>query len=175
MIIHIISLGGAPSPPQWDTLNMTLHLGIINREHHDWKKTDGSGPVSHWIFDNPEGKIPEPASNERLDPESKESYYQKTRKVLWQIYAEEPELLEDGTVILYQCGVKGANNGCRDAIEAEGFAHACAIFDESTNQYNLQPKGILDRNETTLWREIEDALPVVPLAALRCTTSFRLE
>ena len=149
---------------------MTLHLGIINREHHEWNRTDGNGTVTHWIFDEKEGKITEPAHQDRLEPASEESYFQRTRRVLRRIHEEEPELLEDGLVILYQCGVKGANNGTRDAIEAEGFEHLCAVFDQNTGQYNLQAKGVLKRGERTIMEDILDARPVVPFSSLKKTS-----
>ena len=153
-----------------ELLNMTLHLGILQRGHHEWKRTDGNGEVTHWIFLPEDGKIPNPAHQNKLEPTHEESYFQVTRRVLREIYEEEPELFEDDLVILYQCGLKGANNGCRDAIEAEGFEHLCAVFDEASGEYNLQAKGTLHRSQTPLWKSIQDARPVVPLASLRSTT-----
>ena len=119
---------------------MTLHLGILARGHHEWKRTDGKGQVTHWIY--PEAtKFSNPASKAKLDWEDDDSYYQETGLRLWKIFREEPELLEDGIVILYQCGVKGANNGARDAIVNEGLEHFCAVYNEDTGEYELQAKG----------------------------------
>ena len=80
---------------------MTLHLGILARGHHEWKRTDGKGQVTHWIY--PEAtKFSNPASKAKLDWEDDDSYYQETGLRLWKIFREEPELLEDGIVILYK-------------------------------------------------------------------------
>jgi hypothetical protein len=133
-------------------------------------RTDGDGEVTHWIYLPDDGKITNPAHQEKLEPTQEESFFQVTRRVLRKIYEEEPELFEDDLVILYQCGLKGANNGCRDAIEAEGFMHLCAVFDEASGLYNLQAKGTLNRTETPLWKSIQDARLVVSFSSLRSTT-----
>lgn len=146
---------------------MTLHILTMPRPGHTFETNDGDAITRHF-FDG--AKIANPVEQDKLEPSSENSYFRKARGRLQAIYEEEPELFEDGLVILYATGLTPAVLGARDATIAEGLECLVGIWDRDDECYNMQAQGVILRNEKSIAEKIYDARPVVPLSSLRCTT-----
>ena len=137
------------------------------RPGRTFETNDGDAITRHF-FDG--AKIANPVEQDKLEPSSENSYFRKARGRLQAIYEEEPELFEDGLVILYATGLTPAVLGAKDAIIAEGLECLVGIWDRDDECYNMQAQGVILRNEKSIAEKIYDARPVVPLSSLRCTT-----
>lgn len=146
---------------------MTLHILTMPRPGHTFETNDGED-ITHSMYDGK--KIANPVEQKKLEPSEVDSYFQKARRRLHEIYDEEPELFDDGIVILYATGLTPAVLGARDAIIEEGLNCLVGIWDRDDECYNMQAQGVILRNEKSIAEKIYDARPVVPFSSLRSTT-----
>ena len=139
------------------------------RPGHTFETNDGED-ISHSMYDGK--KIANPVEQKKLEPSEVDSYFQKARRRLHEIYDEEPELFDDCLVILYATGLTPAVLGARDAIIEEGLDCLVGIWDRDEEQYNMQAPGKLNwtRRKRNLAWKINEARPVVPFSSLRSTT-----